>query len=55
MKIKQLLMVLCLVISASGIGVAQAIKGTLLGNVTDSSGAAAANATCDDYRNAHRR
>lgn len=44
MKIKQLLMVLCLVISASGIGVAQAIKGTLLGNVSDSAGAAAANA-----------
>ena len=45
MKIKNLLIVLCLLISASGIGVAQAIKGTLLGSVTDSAGAAAANAS----------
>ena len=44
MKIKHLAMVFCLLISASGIGLAQAVKGTLLGTITDSSGATAANA-----------
>ena len=44
MKFKHLLIVFCLLISASGISVAQAVKGTLLGTITDSSGATAANA-----------